>query len=452
MTQTVTLTDVRAGQVKDLQAAIKAATESSKQAATDQASAEQAVKADEAALAQLRAQDLSLRQQFATADMKQEQHAIESELYKNLNKERDAGIKLADDQDHLAELTQQSQSLTGRLSALQAALAQAKADLKAAGQQDDATEKDRTALKTTVTDAVQEAGSDAVKAQLAAASDRLAGLVGGAAMVDVLRARYVHALAIDSDKQSAVARGQLAVSAVAQVTSPGPAKLDAAAAGHDDAKASVHRWATDGPGILASARQALQQTIGTADFSPAVSSDISDQAKAVTDSGAAAADKAFHDAAVASIAADAELDAVTGPKAAMDPTYDPAKDDTVKAQRAAADAAAKALTTAQAARTQDFQQQMIRWDLSLRPEAFPLAITTFGAQSQIAELAALNVTAALETLDGAETAHAGALKDQADISALGQAAAAEQAGREADAARYAAGADQRMLAVVRGEL
>jgi hypothetical protein len=452
MTETVALKDVRAEQVQTLQAAIKAATESSKQAATDQAAAEQTVKADEAAIAQLRAEDLSLRGLFTTAKMRQDQHAIELQLFANLTKERDAGIKLAADQDNLAELIQRSQSLTGKITALQAALGQAKADLKAAGQQDDATEKDRAALKTTVTDAVQEAGSDDVKAQVAAASDRLAGLVGGATMVDVLRARYDHAQAIDGDKQRAVARGQLAVSAIAQLTSAQAATLDATAASYDDAKASVHRWATDGPGILAGARRALQQTIGTADFSPAVSSDISDKAKAATDSGAAAADKAFHDAAVASIAADAELDAVTGSKAAVDPGYDPAKDDTVKAQRDAAAAATKALTAAQAARTEAVLEAMTGLDLSLPPEAFPLAITTFGAQSQIAELAALDVPALLAAVDAAETAYAGALKDQADISALRQAAAETQAGREADAARYAARSDQRVLAVVGGEL
>ena len=451
MTQTVTLKDVRAEQVKDLQAAIKAATESSKQAAADQAAADQTVKADEAALVQLRAEDSSLQQQLAIATMKQDRHAIEQALYVNLAKERGAGIKLAADQDHLAELTQQSQSLTGQIAAQQADLAQAKADLKAAGQQDDATEKDRTALNTTVTDAVQEAGSDDVKAQLAAANDRLAMLVG-AGMVDPLRARYQRARATEADKRRAVARGQLAVSATAQLTSPGAAKLDAAAASYNDARTSVHRWATDGPGILAGARQALQQIIGTADFSSAVSSDISDKAKAATDSGAAAADKAFHDAAVASIAANAALDAVTGPKAAVDPGYNPANDDTVKAQRDAADAAAKALTAAQAARTEEFEKQMIEYDLSLPPEALPVAITTFDAQSQIAELAALDVPALQAALDAAETAYAGALKDQAATSALGQAAAEKRAGREADAARYAAGSDQRVLAVVRGEL
>ena len=51
MTETVALKDVRAAQVQTLQAAIKAATESSMQAATDQAVAEQTVKADGASLA-----------------------------------------------------------------------------------------------------------------------------------------------------------------------------------------------------------------------------------------------------------------------------------------------------------------------------------------------------------------------------------------------------------------
>ncbi len=299
---------------------------------------------------------------------------------------------------------------------------------------------------------MQEAGSDEVKALVTDASDKLAKLVGGANMVDVLRSRYDHAQAIIADEQGAVARAQLAGLAVTQLGGPNAAALAAAAPQYDDARASVSRWAAGGPGGLTAARQALQQTIGTAAFSPAVSKDISGQATAATDSGAAAADKAFHDAAVAAIAAAAALDAVTGPKAAVDPGYDPAKDDAVKAQRDAKAAADKAKTAADTARTPDFKKQMTDLDLSLPPDAITLAIATFGAQAQIAELAALDITALLAGLDAAETAYAEALTEQARISTLQQAAAKQQASREADAARHAAGADQRVLAVVRGDL
>jgi hypothetical protein len=183
-----------------------------------------------------------------------------------------------------------------------------------------------------------------------------------------------------------------------------------------------------------------------------VPGDISDKTKAASDSGAAAADEAYHDSVVASIAADADLDAVTGPKAAVDPSYDPAADDAVKAQRDAAAAAADAAAAAQAARTPDFLNKMIEWDLSLPPEAFTLAITTLDAQAQIARLAALDITKLLADLDAAETAYAGLLKGQGAIDALQQAAADKQASRQADADRYAANADQRVLAVVRGDL
>lgn len=452
MTQTITLKDLRTQQVADLKAAIETATEASKQAAADQDTAQKAVTADQAALAQLQGEAVAVQQQFATATMKLDRHSIELDLYDNLTKQRDAEIKLANDQDQLAVATQQVQSLGRRTAALQAALTAANSDLSTAGQQDAAEADDRAALTAQVADAVREAGSDDVKAQVAAASAALATLVGGANMADVLRARYGHAQAIIADKQRAVARAQLAAWAVEQLTSAEAATLDAAAAAYDDARASVHRWATEGPGILPAARQALQQTIGTGPFSPLVAKDISDRAKTATDSGAAAADKAFHDAAAASIAADADLDAVTGPKAATDPGYDPAKDDTIKAQRDAADAATQALTAAQAARTPEFIQEMIDWDLSVPPQAFTLAIATFEAQSQIAELAALDITAPQTALEAAETAYAGALRDQASHGTLRQAAAEELANREADAARSAAGAAQQKLAVMRGDL
>jgi hypothetical protein len=452
MTQTVALKDVRNEQVAELQAAIDAATELSKRATTDQAAAEQAVKADEAVLAQLQAEASASRQQFVTAAMKPDQHAIELQLYDNLTRQREAGIKLAGHRDELAALTQQAQALAAKITALQAALAQANADLSAAEQQDAAAADDRAALTTSVADAVREAGSDEVKAQLDAATGALAQLVGGTGVVDVLRARYNHAQAISDDKQRAVARAQRAASAVAALTSPEATAADTAAASYGDVRATAHRLVTAAPGDLAGAREALQHTIGTAVFSPAVSSDISDRAKAATDSGAAAADKAFHDAAVAFIAADADLDAVTGPKAAVDPGYDPAKDDAVKAQRDAAGAAAKALAAAQTARTPELTKLVIEWELSLPPEAFTLAIATFGAQSQIAGLAAVDVTALLAALDAAETAYAEALRNQAKLDTLRQAAAEQQASREADAARYATGADQRVLAVLRGDL
>jgi hypothetical protein len=452
MTQTITLKDLRTEQVAELKAAIDAATEASKQAATDQEAAQQAVTADQAALAQLQGEAVAVHQEFATATMKLDQHSIELDLYDNLTKQRDAEIKLANDQDQLAVATQQVQSLGRRTAALQAALTAANSDLSTAGQQDAAEADDRAALTAQVADAVGEAGSDEVKAQVAAASGALATLVGGANMADVLQARFLDAQEIIGDKQRAVARAQVAAWAVEQLTSAEAATLDAAVAAYDDARASVHRWATEGPGVLPAARQALQQTIGTSPFSPLVAKDISDRAKTATDSGAAAADKAFHDAAAASIAAHADLNAVTGPKAATDPGYDPAKDDTIKAQRDAADAATQALAAAQAARTPEFIQEMVEWDLSLPPQAFTLAIATFEAQSQIAELAALDITALQTALEAAETAYAGALGDQASHGTLRQAAAEEQANREADAARYAAGADQRVLAVVRGDL
>ena len=452
MTQTLTLTEVRKEQAAQLQAATDAATATSKQVTADQSTAQQAVTADQAALAQLGAQASVLHQQLAAATMEADQHAIELQLYGNLGQQRDAQIKLAADQDELSGLTQQSQALAGQIAALQGALAQANSDLGTAQQQDAAAANDRTTLTTTVAGAVQEAGSDEVKALVTGASDALAKLTGGANIVDVLLSRYEDAQAIIADEQGAVARAQLAGLAVTQLGGPNAAALAAAAHQYDDARASVSRWAAGGPGGLTAALQALQQTIGTAAFSPAVSADISDRAKTATDSGAAAADKAFHDAAVASIAAAAALDAVTGPKAAVDPGYDPAKDDTVKAQRDAAAAAAKALTAADTARTPDFKQQMTDLDLSLPPDAITLAIATFGAQAQIAELAALDITALLAGLDAAETAYAEALTEQAKISTLQQAAAEQQASQAADATRYAAGADQRVLAVVRGDL
>ena len=389
MTQTLTLTEVCKEQAAQLQAAIDAATATSKQVTAGQSAAQQAVTADQTALTQLGAQASVLHQQLAAATMEADQHAIELQLYGNLGLQRDAQIKLAADQDELAGLTQQSQALTGQIAALQGALARANSDLGTAQQQDAAAANDRTTLTTTVAGAVQEAGSDEVKALVTGASDALAKLVGGTAMVDVLRARYDHAQAIIGDKQRAVARAQLAASAAAQLASPGAAALDTAAASYDDARASVSRWAAGGPSGLAAAGQTLQQAIGTAAFSPPVSGDISGRAKAATDSGAAAADKAFHDAAVASIAAGADLDAVVGPKAAVDPGYDPATDATIKAQRDAVAAADKALTAADAARTQkfnaqEFEQQMTDWDLSLPPDAFTLAIATFAAQAQIA--------------------------------------------------------------------
>jgi hypothetical protein len=452
MTQTVTLKDVRTEQVTELQGAIDDTTAKAKQAADRQAVADQNVNADQAELVKLKAEASVLQQEFATATMEADQHEIERQLHDNKVNQRDAQIKLDADQDELAGLTQQSQSLAGRITALQAALAQANADLNSAQQQDAAAADDRTALNTSVTGAVQEAGSAEVTAQVTEASDKLASLVGGANMVEVLRARYDHAQAIIGDKQRAVARAQLATVAVTKLTSPSAAAAATAAAQYAAAAQSANRWATGGPGRLGAARQALQQTIGIAAFSSAVTTDVSGKATAATDSGAAAADKAFHEAAVASIAADADLNDVTGPKAAADPNYNPANDDTVKAQRDAAAAADQALTAADAARTPKSKQTMTDWDLSLPPDAFTLAIATFDAQSQITELAGLDVTALLATLDAAETAYAGALRDQAAISTLQQAAAVNQASRQADATQYAAGADQRLLAVVRGDL
>ena len=452
MTQTLTLTEVCKEQAAQLQAAIDAATATSKQVTAGQSAAQQAVTADQTALTQLGAQASVLHQQLAAATMEADQHAIELQLYGNLGLQRDAQIKLAADQDELAGLTQQSQALTGQIAALQGALARANSDLGTAQQQDATAANDRTTLTTTVAGAVQEAGSDEVKALVTDASDALAKLVGGANMVDVLRSRYDHAQAIIGDEQRAVARAQSAGLAVTQLSDPNAAAVAAAAASYDDARASVSRSAAGGPSGLTAARQALQQAIGTAAFSPPVSADISDRAKTATDSGAAAADKAFHDAAVASIDAAAALDAFTRPKKAVDPGYDPAKDDTVKAQRDAAAAAAKALTAADSARTPDFEQQMTDWDLSLPPDAITLVIATFAAQAQIGELAALDITALLAGLDAAETAYAEALTEQAKTSTLQQAAAEQQASRAADAARYAAGADQRVLAVVRGDL
>lgn len=452
MTQTVTLTDVRTEQVARLRAGIDATAALSAQAAADQSAAQQAVSANEAVITQLQAEASASRQQFATATMRPDQHAIELHLYDNLTSQREAGITLAGHRDQLAALTQQAQALAARVTTLQGALAQASADLSAAEQQDAAAAADRAALATSVADAVHEAGGDEVKAQVAAATGALAQLTGGPGMADVLRARYDHAQTISDDQPRAVARAQRAASAVAALTSPASAALDTAAASYNDMRTTVHGLATAAPGDLAAAREALQRTAGAAAFSPAVAADISTRAKAATDAGAAAADQAFHTAAAAAVTTSGDLDAVTAPKAAADPGYDPAGDDTVKAQRDAAEAAAQTLTATSAARTADLTSLMASWDLSLPPEALALAIATFAAQSRIAELAALDVTALAAGLDAAETAYAGALAAQAGVDALRQAAADKLSDQEAAAARYAAAGDQRVLAAVRGDL
>lgn len=452
MTEIVTLTDVRTEQADQLKHDIDAATSDQQDAANKQTAADQQVKNDEAALAKLRADASAGQQQIAAATMKQDRHAIELQLYKNLEAQRSAIATLATDQDRLADYTRQSKTLTARLTALKTAYAQAGADLDAAKQQDSAAAKDRAALTTSVTDAQREAGSDAVKAQVAAASDALAKLVGGPNLVDVLRARYEHGQAIAGESRHAVARAQQAALSVTRLSAPLAAAVAAASAAYDDARTSASHWATTAADGLAGARTALQQTIGTEAFSSLVSADISDRAKTATDSGAAAADQAYHEAATAAIAAQADLDAITGPKLATDPAYDPAADDTVKAQRDAADAADQAKAAAEAARTQDFTDQMVAWDLSLPPGVFTLAVATFGAQALIAELAALDITALAARLDTAETAYAGALGDQAKVDGMQQKADEEQASLQDAATQYATGADQRLLAVVRGDM
>jgi hypothetical protein len=452
MTETVTLTDVRAEQADQLQHDIDAAALKLKDdVAPAEDKADQQVKNDEAVLVQLRAEASVLQQQLAVATMKPERHALELQLYENLKEQRSATAALATHQDQQADCTRQAQTLTSRLTALKTALAQASADLDAARQQDSAAANDRAALTTSAANAQREAGSDAVKAQVAAASDALAKLVGGPNLVDVLRARYEHGQASIGDSQGAAARARQAALAVTRLGAPLAAAVAVAAAAYDDARSAVSHWATTAADGLAGARTALQQTIGTEAFSPQVSADISDRAKAATDSGAAAADKAYHDAATTAIAAQADLDVVTGPKAAVDPGYDPAADDTVKAQRDAADAADQAKAAADAGR-KDFADQLIAWDLSLQPDVFQLAMATFGAQSLIAELAALDTAALAARLDAAETAYAGALGDQARVNGMQQKADEEQASREDESARYAAGADQRLLAVVRGDM
>lgn len=446
------LKDVRTEQVARLQTDINAATAQAKKAAADQAEAQQQVQADQARLTQLQATASALRQQFATAGMKLEQHAIEQDLYQNRIDQRNAEIALATHQDKLAAAVQQSQSLAGKAAALNAALAQAKADLSAAEQQDAAAGDDRSVLTTLVAAAARQAAGQDVTDQVAKARAALAALVGGDGMVDVLRARYDHGLAIADDKKAAVARAQQAASAVTQLAAAGAAGLGTMAAEYDDARAEVSRWATQGPNALNGALKALQQTIGTAPFQELVALDIIQKTKDATDSGAAAADRNFHKAAAVFIVRNGELDALTGPKYATDPGYDPAKDDEVKPQRDAADAAAAALTEAQAARTDPLLKPMVYWDLALPPDTFALAIATFGALDQITGLAALDISMPLQRLDTAETNYAGALKNQARIDALRQTATDKLTSRQADAASYAANADQRVLAVVRGDL
>ena len=452
MTETVTLTDVRTEQADQLQHDIDAAAAKLKDDVTPaEDKADQRVKKDEAVLVTLRAEASVLQQQLAVATMKPERHAIELQLYENLKEQRSATAALATDQDQHADCTRQAQTLTSRLTALKTAHAQASADLDAARQQDSAAANDRAALITSAANAQRDAGSDAVKAQVAAANDALAKLVGGPNLVDVLRARYEHGQAIAGESRHAVDRAQQAALSVMRLSAPLAEAVADASADYDDARTSASHWATIAADGLAGARTALRQTIGTAAFSPQLSDDIRRQAKAATDSGAAAADQAYHQASTAAIAAKADLDTITGPKLAKDPHYDPAADDKVKAQRDAANAADQAKTAADVGR-KAFADQMIAWDLSLPPDVFTLAVATFGAQALIAELAALDIKALGTHLDTAETAYAKALGDQARVNGLQQKADEEQASRQDAATQYATGADQRLLAVVRGDM
>ncbi|MET7971002.1 hypothetical protein [Micromonospora sp. NPDC005305] len=449
MAAPVTVKDLRADQVSRLEQTVTTLSAKLNGLRDEQAAAEAEEKSTGIDLAALQAAASTLQQKLAAATMGADRHKIELDLDDNLLAQRPLAIRHAAAQEAAATKDLEVKRVTAANEKAKGDTARAAAELVQAKQDAAAANEWRIALTTKVVETVTKAGSPAVTVLTAAMTERLTTLLGGATLFHLVEARVADGLNTIEERQQAVMRAAAAVNATAAARS----KVDGAVAqtGDDYNRArSAVAAAQDAPADFAAALLVLQKVVAWPAPTTAVQARIDKRGKAATHSRAAANEHAVRDALVSARSARGALAAITGPKKALNPAYNPATDDSVNAEREAAAAAEATLGEATAALTPSLVKILDKWEVAVPPDMMTLAVQALQAADTVKRLATLTDPHKLANdLTTAEAAYAEALDTQLTTQLHQDAAAEDLRARRDEAAAIPDGGDLRVPALPR---
>ncbi|MEV1319947.1 hypothetical protein AB0J14_28150 [Micromonospora arborensis] len=445
----LTVKDVRAHQLDRFNQSVTALSAKLDALRGKQAEAETEVKSTAIELAALQAAASTLQQKLAAATMGADRHAIELELDKNLLDQRPTAIGHAAAQEAAAGKALEVKRVTAAHEKAKGDAARAAAKLVLATQDAAATDVWRIALTTQVAETVTEARGPAAATLKAAVTGRLTTLLGGKKLHDLVKARVTDALTTVEERRQAVARATTAVNATAKARSSVDGAVTETGDAHYQARSAVAD-AQDAPGEFAAALQVLHKVVAWPVPTAEVQARIDERGKAAAD--AAVKEKDVRDALALDRKARAALAAKTDFKRAVDPTYDQANDESVKAERQAADEAEAKLKNASAALTGDLVKILEAWEVAVPSDMMTLAVAALQAADTVKRLMTRTDPDKLANdLTTAEAAYADALYTQLTAQSRQDAAAEELQARRDEAAAIPAGADLRVPALARTE-
>jgi hypothetical protein len=420
------------------------------------ASAQIAVRAATTTLGDLQAAEARLRQQLAVASMPADIDTLEQELEANLLAQRPAAAALSEAQDLVATKTRERQRVSTAVTTARAGITAAGAVLASATQDDDQATLWRAAIDAGVPQAVvTTAKGQPVTTLVADATSNLKTWLGKPELFDLLQSRFTDAATAAADRDDAVTRAIDAHNAVLAARSTIDGAVRTTAEAYLRARAAARAVVDQADQQLGWAEKVLAVAAGDSPLTASEQTRIDDRAKVATAGGAtnpAGRAKAVHDAAVTNRAAAAAYEAKILPKQAVDPTYNPTADDTVKTERDAAEQASEDLNDAAKALTAAMRDKLDQWEVALPPVLVSVAVDTLRALAIVDRLANDTDPGKLEqALDTAEEAYAKALRARDANETLLTASAARVAQRRDEAAALAPVSDLRVAAFVRGD-
>lgn len=362
--------------------------------------------------------EADLRRRIAAEQMSADIHQLEVELEANLLAQRPLLADLAAAQNSVAILERTRQRAAAAQDRVRSLLGQADAALLLAEQEDDDLLWWRRELSGPVLDAlVKTAGSPAVTAEVTAAKDQLAELLGSAKFVDLLTSRLADAAGDLEDRGASLARAVDALDTLHARLAPGDGTVLLTATAFGRIRDQVRAVVEGGATRLAEARRVLALAAQAPRLTDAQNARITAR-KADALQGASspvAKETAVHDAAVSARRSAAEFDAKALIEEAKDPDFDRDDPAVLVPERKARDDSQAALDKAVQELKPADKAAIDLWEVAVPRAVMTLAAQTLRAVAAVAELKSVKLTGnkgLLESLDKAEADYAGALQAQ----------------------------------------
>jgi chromosome segregation ATPase len=418
MAPTLTVHSVRSAERNRIKAALSTLTHELTSADAGLAAAQADRVLIEGRLGEVQRIEADLRRRIAAEQMSADIHQLEVELEENLLAQRPLLADLAAAQNGVAILERTRQRAAAAQERVRSLLNQADAALLLAEQEDDALLWWRKELSGPVLDALlKTAGSPAVTAEVTAAKDRLAELLGSAKFVDLLTSRLADAAGDLEDRGASLARAVDALDTLHTRLASRDGTVLSAATAFDRIRNQVRAVVEGGATRLAEARRVLALAAQAPNLTDAQNARITTRKTDALKDAPSPVDKetAVHDAAVSARRSAAEFDAKALIEEAKDPEFDRDDPANLIPERKARDDSQAALDKA----VQEFKPAdkaaIDLWEVAVPRAVMTLAAQALRAVAAVAELKGVKLNGSkglLESLDKAETDYAGALQAQ----------------------------------------